>query len=130
MLAFDIGDLGDAGEHHGGSQFLGDVRIDTFDARRAARYEPPQRRTSDRNDCGTERERLEYIDAATDATVEDDWHAPLHYIGGLRQQRNRCRHAIDLPAAMVGDPDRRCANAERLADVFGSDDALDDDRQA
>ena len=94
MLAFNVGDLGDAGEQHGRFHLAGEMAVYAFDPTSAASGQSPKSRPPNTYGGRAERQCLEYVDTATLAAVKNNWNATLddidRQLGGLEPPTGRC----------------------------------------
>ena len=91
--------------------------------------EAPERRAAGEHGARAEGERLDDVRAAADAAVDEHLDAAVDRLDDLGQRVDRRRDAVELPAAVVRDDDRRRAVLAREPRVLGREHALDEDRQ-
>ena len=85
---------------------------------------------ADAHCVGTQRQRLEHVGAAQDATVEQHLGPAADRAHHLGQHVQRAAALVELTTAVVGDVDDVHAMADRQIGVFGAGDAFEDQRYA
>ena len=90
----------------------------------------PEVRAADQHRARAERQRLDDVDAAAKAAVDQDRRPPAGRLDHARQRQDRCDCAVKLAAAVVGDDDSVSAAADRFARVVRVQEALDEERPA
>src|SRR5215207_3895681 len=127
--ARDSGRVLDPGKDHVGDELLAEQVECPDHAILATCGERVEHWSSGHHGSSAERERLEYVGAASDAAVEQDLSALPDRRCDRRQRIQRRYRAVELPPAVVGDDDRLGAVLDGEQRVLRRENAFDDDRQ-
>ncbi len=90
--------------------------------------QPPEHRTSDRYEIRAERQPLEHVDPALHATVDHEQRTVADGRHYLRERVDGRERRVELPAAVVADPDAVAAGVDGSDRVIGAQDPLRDKR--
>src|SRR5262245_33508613 len=78
--------------------------------------------------ASAEADRLGDVGAAADPAIHQDLDLPIYRRDHLRQGPQRGRHAVQLPATVIGDGDRSRAFIDGTTGIVTGQHAFDDDR--
>lgn len=123
-------EAGPAGQGHRLLQLRPEGGQDPFDTVGTVDGEAPEDGTADQHRAGPERQRLEHVRTAADATVDEDLALGRHGGDDLGQRVQRRYHAVELAAAVGGDDQPRHPEIGRPPGVLRGEYALEHQRQA
>src|SRR4051794_7036113 len=121
----ELGIRGDTEQTEARSDLVLEDLERTHQARRPRGREPEAAEAADADGLGTERDRLNHIGAAHEATVYPDFRAAVHRVHNFGQHGGAAEAVVELPAAVIGDIDDFDAVLDRELGIFRSGDALD-----
>src|SRR5579883_3067306 len=130
VLGCHLADAGEPAQPHGRDELVLDDLEHSDDAFRASRRERPALQTPQSDHVRAERDGLEDVAAALDAAVEHDAGSALDGLNDLRQRVHAAHAVVDLPAAVVRDPDHVHAMLDGQGGVLGRLHALEQERAA
>src|SRR5579871_1880316 len=89
--------------------------------------QPPENRTTKQDGTSAERQGLEDIGSATNATIDVDFAATRNGLNYFGQRIDACDDAIELATAVVGDNNSRSSIGESKVCIFCGENAFEQD---
>src|SRR5579864_5041845 len=130
VVGGDLANAGEPAQAHVADQLVLEDLEHAHRALNAARGQAPTLQAPQGDNIGAECDGFDEVAAPLDAAVEHDPGATAHRLRDLGQRVQAAKAMVNLPTAVIGDPDVVDAMLDGDLGVFGRLHALEHERQA